>query len=349
MGVLNDLAANTASSTATPSPSGLSSARIHKATRAALEPTGGRSPAVRRLSAVNWHAGQSQLLSEMLTLALAPAMSPALARRLGVVVGRRASSGDPLASSRAAELWVSLPPALLAEQLTIVSFYLGRRVPCRELLNKKARHFRDALREAAGWFEHVANHVASAVLAPAAPKHRAAAIATLIEAAQRAVELRNYDALAAVIAGLTSSPVARLAKTWALVDDKVHATMYLLAESCAHSARGLKESMKAAAAGGAPLVPFFGCLLQEADQVCELPWISSASNSINVCKLKKLGAILDTLGVSRCFEINREVSGQVLRLFSAQPLWTPDEAMDRSRALEASVKKGFPRRRPNTS
>ena len=111
-----------------------------------------------------------------------------------------------------------MPALEWARQLTALEFELFSEIAPKELLgqgwSKKDKAVRASARARADRpFQWVSMWVASAVVAEAELKERAAAFAHFVEVATHCVELRNYNAAQEVSAGLALAAVHRLKVT----------------------------------------------------------------------------------------------------------------------------------------
>jgi hypothetical protein len=68
------------------------------------------------------------------------------------------------------------------------------------------------------WFNQLSQLVASELLRHQHKRHRAKCAEFMMEVARECLALGNFNSLAAIVAGLSAQPVARLRKTWARVE-----------------------------------------------------------------------------------------------------------------------------------
>lgn len=74
------------------------------------------------------------------------------------------------------------------------------------------------IRHCVQWFNQLSQLSASEILSHQHKRHRARCVEFLLEVARECLAIGNFNSLAAIIAGLSAQPVARLRKTWAKVD-----------------------------------------------------------------------------------------------------------------------------------
>ena len=123
-------------------------------------------------------------------------------------------SGAPLKGTHAPIELLSISPIELARQMTILEFYLFQNVESIDLTTTKSRENSPQISEMIQRFNRVSKWVATEVLVTANVKKRAAVIKHFITVAKAASDIRNFNTLLEVTAGLNFSSVQRLRKTW---------------------------------------------------------------------------------------------------------------------------------------
>ncbi len=117
-----------------------------------------------------------------------------------------------------------------------------------------------------------------------------------MQVGQAALEVRNFNLLMAVLAGLNAAAVQRLKKTWKLVAAKLSAAFAAL-EALMSSAKNYACYRAALAAAEWPKLPYFGVFLRDLQfvEVGNETWIASTDTSsvVNFEKVSMLAALLE--------------------------------------------------------
>lgn len=118
--------------------------------------------------------------------------------------------------------WIMFSSIRLRDLVRHVSLSLNQKEKCKSLanVNRMINHF-----------NHIAKWVANMILVRDKPKHRAVALEKFMNIAIKLRQLKNYNGLAAVLAGINGSAIHRLAQTRALVPadvQKKFATLVVL-------------------------------------------------------------------------------------------------------------------------
>ncbi|KAI1715636.1 rasGEF domain-containing protein [Ditylenchus destructor] len=126
------------------------------------------------------------------------------------------------------------------------------------------------IRHYVNWFNQLTALVASEVLRHSRKRHRVKCIEFLIECAKECCNVGNFNSLMAIVAGLSSQPVARLKKTWVRIDkSKLEVLQHQLDPS--GNFLSYRATLKAAIwrAEGAKqdaeklVIPFFGLVIKD--------------------------------------------------------------------------------------
>ncbi|KAL1410412.1 Ras guanine nucleotide exchange factor bud5 [Vanrija albida] len=183
----------------------------------------------------------------------------------------------------------------LARQLTIMESKLFADVAPEDLLmtGKKAI---PALKALSTMSNQITGWVADGILNEQDAKHRAALVKFYIKLADKCLQLNNFSTLWAVMAGLNSSTILRLKKTWDVLSTKHRLNMDRL--------RGVIEHTKNHAAYRArlrevtgPCLPFLGLILsditftQDGNPNSRPSTLSPELQLVNQDKFAKLGRI----------------------------------------------------------
>uniref|UniRef100_A0A914NX58 Ras-GEF domain-containing protein n=1 Tax=Meloidogyne incognita TaxID=6306 RepID=A0A914NX58_MELIC len=120
------------------------------------------------------------------------------------------------------------------------------------------------------WFNQLSQLSASEILSHQHKRHRARCVEFLLEVARECLAIGNFNSLAAIIAGLSAQPVARLRKTWAKVDKSRLEVLQRQLDPSGNFAV-YRATLKAAIwieersprANSAVVIPFFGILLRD--------------------------------------------------------------------------------------
>ncbi|CAK7274945.1 hypothetical protein SEPCBS57363_006424 [Sporothrix epigloea] len=117
----------------------------------------------------------------------------------------------------------------VADEITRIDWIMFSSIRIRDLVRhvslpaqekERCRSFTNVNRMIAH-FNHVAHWVSNMILIRDKAKHRAPCLQKFICIALRLRQVRNYNGLAAVLAGIGGSSVHRLAQTWALIDSDI--------------------------------------------------------------------------------------------------------------------------------
>jgi hypothetical protein len=103
----------------------------------------------------------------------------------------------------------------------------------------------------------LSNFVTDSILQHEDAKKRAALLRQWIKVAESCRDLRNYNALMAILAGLNSSTINRLKKTWAVLPDRVRAQYETLVDlmDCKRNYSNYRARLKEDAV---PCLPYVG-------------------------------------------------------------------------------------------
>lgn len=155
----------------------------------------------------------------------------------------------------------------LAEQFVLIEFSLFKAVALKELSNlawKSEQPRKTALNvvNIFNRFDLVSQWVATEVVMAHSPKQRVIVIEKLIQLAQKCLELRNYNSLMEIIAGLNRGSVQRMKKTWEVVS---HASKdnFRFLNSVVDSLQNYKNYREQLKKSILPCLPYFGIFLRD--------------------------------------------------------------------------------------
>lgn len=118
------------------------------------------------------------------------------------------TSDDAIAEEMTRIDWVMFSSIRLRDLIRHVSLNSAQREKCKSLVS---------VDRMIGHFNHIARWVSNLILMRDKPKHRAQMLEKFMRIALRLRQLNNYNGLGAVIAGIKSTAVHRLAQTFALI------------------------------------------------------------------------------------------------------------------------------------
>ncbi|KAI9635192.1 uncharacterized protein MKK02DRAFT_43873 [Dioszegia hungarica] len=193
-------------------------------------------------------------------------------------------------------------PLELARQLTIMESALFRQLDPVDLLlsGKKGsgpgRIQVDELKQLSTLSNQITGFVADGVLGEADTKKRAGLLKFWIKVADRCFMLQNFSSLFSVLAGLNSSTILRLKKTWDVLNQKYKVLLDRLNGVIEHTRNHLAYRGKLREAKG-PVLPFLGLILTDITFTCDgnpnlrPSLLQEGLMLINVDKYVKLGKI----------------------------------------------------------
>lgn len=157
----------------------------------------------------------------------------------------------------------------IAKQITCLESEMFLAIRPRELINqawnKKEKETRAPnILAMIAHFNTAGQWVTTEIVQQYSLKPRAQLVAKFIGVLKRLMEMRNYQGVMEVLAGLYSSPVRRLTKTWeevpaALKDDMATIEKTMTHQSCYKTYRALLRAVPA----GQPCIPYLGMFLQD--------------------------------------------------------------------------------------
>lgn len=149
----------------------------------------------------------------------------------------------------------------LARQLTLMESALFQAIAPEDLLQTGRRKVA-SLTAMSTLSNRITGWVADSILDETDPKRRAALLKFFIKLSARCLELNNFSTLFALLAGLNSSTILRLKKTWDALAPKYRHLMDRLRVLIEHS-RNHREYRQRLKEANLPALPFLGLILTD--------------------------------------------------------------------------------------
>eukprot|EP00727_Mastigamoeba_balamuthi_P008994 m51a1_g4717 hypothetical protein (531) ;mRNA; r:310581-312802 len=228
----------------------------------------------------------------------------------------------------------------LARQLAVAEFDVFGRVSAAEvvgapLLTLEQRSRAPAIAEMVDNASRMSGWVVGEILKLESPKERAKLIKYFISVAQECRALGNFNGLVEIIAGLHSTPIRRLSKSWKVARNRAKTVEALRALTLirANNYAELRVYLESAPL---PCLPPFAIL--HSDLVCTLQGTRDYIPSTFLVNWKKVEAVAALLQRMERFQSKRfpfVANAAVQNLLStASPTFSDEQAMDRSHKLE---------------
>lgn len=157
----------------------------------------------------------------------------------------------------------------IAEQLTLVEHQCFQQISLSEFAkmawkSKEAKKCAPNILDSIARFNMVGQWVSTEIVTAGSLKQRALAIERFIQLAQRFVELKNYNALMEMLAGLNRGSVQRLKKTWSAVASSAVENFQELNSIMdpKHNFKNYRDIIKRSL-NGAPCLPYIGMYLRD--------------------------------------------------------------------------------------
>lgn len=183
----------------------------------------------------------------------------------------------------------------LARQLTIMESKLFANVAPEDLLMTGKKTI-PALKALSTLSNQITGWVADSILNEQDAKHRAALVKFYIKLADKCLHLNNFSTLWAVMAGLNSSTILRLKKTWDVLSTKHRLNMDRLRGVIEHTKNHAAYRARLREVSG-PCLPFLGLILsditftQDGNPNSRPSTLSPELQLVNQDKFAKLGRI----------------------------------------------------------
>lgn len=162
---------------------------------------------------------------------------------------------------------------------------------------------------------------------------RAASIKQFILVAEKCRQINNFNALMAILAGLNTTAISRLKKSWELIPSKLKASFDSLNDLMSE-AKGFKNYRQQLAITEPPCIPFLGVYLTN------LVFIEGgnkdflAAGIINFDKCHKVAKIIEEIVSFQKVPFNFEKSDEIQRSILNQIVKKEEEIYERSIELE---------------
>ncbi|GAA5880559.1 hypothetical protein JCM3774_002009 [Rhodotorula dairenensis] len=161
---------------------------------------------------------------------------------------------------------VDLDTLELARQLTIMDSRLFQRITAQECLSKAwPKQFATDAPNVSAMIEMsnaVTRWVTESILAQDDLKKRVAVVKHFVAVAERCLALNNFSTLIHILAGLNSTPIHRLRRTWEIVNQKTMMTLAML-NHVMKPDKNYKEYRDVLRKSAPPCVPFLGVYLTD--------------------------------------------------------------------------------------
>jgi len=155
----------------------------------------------------------------------------------------------------------------VAEQLVLIEFSLFKLVDLKEIANmawksESPKKTSPNVINIFNRFDNVSQWTATEIVMAQSPKQRVAIIEKMIALAQKCLEIRNYNSLMEIIAGLNRGSVQRMKKTWETVAYVSRQTLSSL-NQVVDSLQNYKNYRDQLRKSVLPCLPYFGIFLRD--------------------------------------------------------------------------------------
>ncbi|GAA6018725.1 hypothetical protein JCM10207_005556 [Rhodosporidiobolus poonsookiae] len=216
-----------------------------------------------------------------------------------------------------------LEPLELARQLTIMDSRLFQRITPQECLSKAwPKEFGSEAPNISAMIDMsnaVTRWVTETILAQEDLKKRANIVKHFISVAERCLALNNFSTLIHIIAGLNSTPIHRLRRTWETVNQKAMISLGML-NNVMRPDKNYKEYRDILRRAAPPCVPFLGVYLTDwtfigdgnPDQLREKP------HQINFHKRSKASELILQIKLHQATSYNLAQQPQIAKWLQEQ-------------------------------
>lgn len=240
-------------------------------------------------------------------------------------------------------------PKEVARQITLIDHEMFRGVTVADCLHKVNSVVSKVERETvagqrsvekfAHRFNQMSNWVMVSILSQDSHEQRAVILSHMIQVARQCLHYRNFNGVVAiVVAGLGSSPIRRLKKTWEALE-KNTLDLFLKMDHLVRYKNNYKNYRHYLRATQPPAVPYFGLYLKDLTFIADGNPDCLRGGLINLTKRRLIFTVLSELYTFQNSKYNfRRVPAIAEYLLSHQ--LTPDVQLhDRSRTLEPRGKR----------
>eukprot|EP01107_Rhizomastix_libera_P014879 TRINITY_DN505_c0_g2_i6.p1 TRINITY_DN505_c0_g2~~TRINITY_DN505_c0_g2_i6.p1 ORF type:complete len:435 (-),score=108.48 TRINITY_DN505_c0_g2_i6:42-1346(-) len=229
----------------------------------------------------------------------------------------------------------NIPPSDFAQQLTLMEFEVYQRITPIECYGlawakKDGEKKSPNIRELSDYFNRFGNWITCEILKFQTPKERKTAIGKFMEIAEELWNLRNFNGVIEVIAGLNSRSIFRMKKSWKAKFEEKCSEYNSYMDSNYKGMRALLSSSKP------PCLPYIGMYLTD------LTFIDEGNENFvkgtNLINNTKLNMQWNSISNMLAFQHSRFPfpTNPALRSFiaSLEPSMTDDQAYETSLTLE---------------
>jgi hypothetical protein len=199
---------------------------------------------------------------------------------------------------------LALHPLEVARQMTLIEFELLENIePLDFLRASKDSNKATTVKGLTNRFNRTSAWIASEVIQNPTAKERAQKIKFFISLAQSALDIKNFNLLMSVLAGLNYASVQRLKKSWKLVSPKLIQNFQSL-EAVMTSAKNYGVYRAALAGCEWPKLPYFGVFLRDLQfiDVGNDTWIGAKEDKlVNFEKVAMMEALLNELDTFKTY------------------------------------------------
>lgn len=196
--------------------------------------------------------------------------------------------------SRDKREFLQLPCRDLARQLCMVEFEKFAKVVAADTISAKDRAASPTINALVTHFNRMSGWVSTEVVMNPNVKKRAAIVRGFIGLALACLQLRNYNAVLEIVAGLNQSVVQRLKKTWKLVSRKQLAALKQL-ELLMDPQGNYKAYRETIKTTKLPAVPYVGIYLKDATFIDEGNKDFLETGTANFEKMRMKAALISSI------------------------------------------------------
>ncbi|GAA5841182.1 hypothetical protein JCM11251_003229 [Rhodosporidiobolus azoricus] len=216
-----------------------------------------------------------------------------------------------------------LEPLELARQLTIMDSRLFQRITPQECLSKAwPKEFGTEAPNISAMIDMsnaVTRWVTETILAQEDLKKRANIVKHFIAVAERCLSLNNFSTLIHIIAGLNSTPIHRLRRTWETVSQKAMISLGML-NNVMRPDRNYREYRDILRRAAPPCVPFLGVYLTDWVFIGDgnPDMLREREHQINFHKRQKASELILQIKLSQATSYNLQQVPQVAKWLQVQ-------------------------------
>ncbi|CRG83087.1 Cell division control protein 25 [Talaromyces islandicus] len=199
--------------------------------------------------------------------------------------------------------FLDISPVEMARQLTLLESQLYNGIRLEECVNKAwqkkamrpgevepAPNIRSMIQNS----NKLANWVGELVLLQPELKKRVRVIKHFVDVLEACYEMKNYSTSIAIVSGLGTAPIYRLARTWSQVSERSMATFERI-RCLVNSTKNFNVYRETMSAAHPPCVPFLGVFLMDLTFIEDGNPSQTPSGMINFSKRSKAAAVIQDL------------------------------------------------------